>query len=369
MPDVPAIAWRQVVGILGEKNSSGLDRWRPIYEGIKAERTDSEDRDPDGFEGITLSRSFARGALRLGGEIVMDQQSHCRLSVQSQSMEVGLRRGAMVLNHLPSGTEVFWKIEPNGRIQWTIEETASLHLRLENGQYAMTVLSGLVQGKSGPIPLMHRLLVTPDDVRDSGIASSAPAWLGKLPTNTIASRAILANLRRSPDLKEALNQAMVSLLAGQRSRANPMAEFDLLCQWRGELAVDEPLEPILHPHWLVRHHQWERLRLESDLDPFWNAARDEYLKRLPANVVAKWRAWMILANGQGSPTRTDLGDWLGLLEDNDPMSAGLGDYLLRKCMGPGPDFDPTAPTTIRQSLRRQWTRLIGSRANQSNRIP
>ncbi len=355
-PPVTAVAWTQVTGVLAEQSQPGYDKWKLV-----STRASSDASSDGSGSWLTLPSCFARGELTLGGQLVMNEQSSVEAVVGDQSTLINLRFGSIALVDLPPRSHLQLIGSQTEAHPVLVATEAAFELRRVLQGLELTVGAGELQLRETRLRPRTTYLIRGSRVEVVETERPWPQWSRSFPRATEVSEEIIDRLARADDLSRALDRQLL-LLAKPATTGNPVAvaRFVALCRWRASLGVEDATEVVRHPMWPVRMVAFEQLLAARFRLPA-VAARQRLFSKMSAAEREHVRSWFEIASGRRVATRQDVAVWLGWLTGEDPDLAAFGDFMLRKCFTPAPDFSPTASLRARTMARKAWTAAVADR--------
>ena len=308
----------------------------------------------------TLPRSRAEAQYDKGGTIVFAADSEVQLSVFN---DLRLASGAIAFLEVPDDFDLTWHGDQAANTGLLVKPTANSRFTIAREGTAVRVVIG-----SGTLTWGDMMLTEGSYLIDGGASGnvlqpdSAPArlpeWCERPVDRIELPKSILAQLTQAADLRTSLEQQIASFpnapVVGQVS-----PQRLLLCQWLASTADDDLLSLLSSADAMVRLVALERISSCLPNDPrhdrVWEGIRRELNNDADSRLFYQW--FQTIWN-KAAPNARQAQQILRNLEQPEVRRRVLADYLLRKCYGDGPPFEPTMNRQTAQRVIAIWQQRI-----------
>ena len=356
------IQWSKIAGLLARRdlNPDYADEagWQGVSPGEDVENTKASDT----MQLLTLPMSRAEADVGSGGRIVLAADTRLAFSQgsQSRSAKIGLSHGLIAFVDMPQNTVIEFTDNdlPLATVKW-MNTRATLLLTVTD--------AGLQAQVTGEV------FINQQNVRNSVVAVDSqsvkelkdrntrlPAWVSR-PVETIPlPKAVLGQLAVSDNIAETLDRLLeASASAGEADNGRIM-----LSSWRGSLSDSNLLPSVETRSPLVRLQSLQRLMLLPEWDVRYKHSWAKFATTInnEAELIFLRQTFELTRRG-GKLNAVQIAHLVNLLESQQFAARSLSDFILRKNLGGGPQFDPSLSPQANTRGVGLWRRYINALRN------
>jgi hypothetical protein len=362
------LRWTDISGLLAQDSKQAdLPEYRAgeNWRGVAEDDTSFRDNTPESpVKWATLPLSRAAAQFSCGGKLVISRDSGVLVDVSDpqKSAAVEFQHGEVAFLEMPADSILKVATSNQKPTEFHWRTPASLVLSYTANGVEAQITGGQIAVNGEPREELVMVL------RDGGNAvfkenvRRLPLWTQRSIESIPMSKAILGQLNQAPNLMSGVGQELSELLQNGNPNVGERNRMELLANWQATLAEKNLYRLASNQLPIVRMAALQRLVELPEWDPRYNETwqatqrgfrdpqRFEFIKQVSTQVR------------QRRPLDAGQLDLLVVgLESADLPGRAIHDYLLRRALNAGPDFDPAWSGQTHQRGVNVWRQFIQRR--------